>query len=231
MISARRRWFAAATLVAVGWLVTPQPVPVYDGLHVPDGPYRYVAPPPGAKPTAGATSAQAQTPVSKGASTNGLTVATGETGPQFSLFLPPGAMAGPDGKIEVRVEPQAPTDPPPGATVDGNVYVVSLAPHGVSLTAQSAISTLLLRSASASGNSPVMHYRADAAQAWRALKTTRGGAHGYSSSFPGPGQFALAVTAVSEDGGGVPVLSLLLGAGVVLLVGLVVVLRPRTTPG
>jgi hypothetical protein len=232
VISARRRWLAGAALVGLGWLVTPQPVPVYDGLGAPDEPYRYVVPPQGAKATADATTAVAKTPVNNGTGTNGLSVATAEQGPQFSLFLPPMAMAAPGGPIEVRAEPLAPTDQPRGARIDGNVYAVTLtsASGPVTLTAKSAISTLYLRATTAAQPPPVMQYRAEASQPWKALGTSRGGQDVYVASFPGPGQYALAFAA-RKGPAGVPVLPIVGLGAAVLLVVVVVVVRLRSTSG
>lgn len=231
MISARRRWLAGALVVTAGWFATPHPVPVYDGIGAPDEPYRFVTPPPGATATAAATSALARTPVKGGVSTNGLSVATSEVGPQFSLFLPPMAMAGPDGTIEVKAEPQAPTDQPEGSRIDGNVYLVTIThPAGaVSFTKKSAISTLYLRATTARQPPPAMQYRGDSTQPWKALPTSRGGQDVYVTSFSGPGQYALAFAA-AKDGGGTPVLPLVLLGVFVLLVVVVVVVRLRPTP-
>jgi len=226
-VNAARRLLAAAGLVAVGWLVTPQPVPVYDGIGVPDEPYRYVARPQGATSTAGPTSAFGQTPVKGGVSTNGLSIATREVGPQFSLFLPPMAMAA-GGTVEVRAVPEAPTDQPPGASIDGNVYVVSISSKSgpVTLTAKAGLSSMYLRATTTRQPPPAMQFRAEASQPWKALATSRNGQDVYVASFPGPGQFALAFSKNTTKGSS-PLPLVLLGASV-LLVALVVVIRLRT---
>ena len=106
MRSSRTRWAAASVLVALGWFVTPQPVPVYDGVGAPDEPYRYVSAPAGVKSTPAPTSAAASTPVSAGASTNGLSLTSAETGPQVALFLPAAALGAPSrsrsGRLPLR---------------------------------------------------------------------------------------------------------------------------------
>ncbi|MGB8650951.1 MAG: hypothetical protein WCD35_09840 [Mycobacteriales bacterium] len=230
MIRARRRLAAGALLVGIGWVLSPQPVPVYDGIGTPDEPYRYVSAPAGAKPTAAATTARAQTPVQRGLNSNGLNVQTAEQGPQLSLFVPPGALRSPGRSQTVEAVPQAPTDQPAGARVDGNVYLVTVTdPAGpVTTTAQAALATIYLRATTAAQPGPVMEYRATTGQPWKEQKTARGGQDVYVASFVGPGQYALAfqVGHGSSGGGRSPLPFLLLG-GVVLLVVVVVVIRLR----
>lgn len=231
MISARRRWAAAALLVTAGWLASPQAVPVYDGVGAPDEPYRFVARPAGATATAAATPAVGQSPVASGRSTNGLSIQTAEVGPQFSLYLPPKALAATGGPVQVRAVPQAPTDQPSSGRIDGNVYVVTLTdPAGpVSLTDQAALATLYLRATTTRQPGPTMQYRPSAAAPWKAVQTSRGGQDVYVASFSGPGQYALAFTAAARGGGGgLPVLPIVLVALFVVLAGVVLVIRLRS---
>lgn len=231
MISASRRWAAAALLVSVGWLVTPQPVAVYDGVGQPDEPYRYVSPPPGAKKTAGATEAFAQSPVSKGHNTNGMSLQTGEQGAQASLFIPAAGLASPGRTVEVKAVPQAPTDQPKGATIDGNVYLFTITDKAgpVTFTDQAALATLALRATSARQPGPVVVYRSDPAKPWMTLRTSRGGADIYVSTFPGAGQYAMAYVATVPPKGTSPLPYVLLG-GLVLLVVVVIVIRLQAKP-
>jgi hypothetical protein len=203
---------------------------MYDGIGVPDEPYRYVQRPADKKPTADATSAVARTPVRNGVGTNGLTVSSAEQTSQFSLFMPPLCMVAPGGTIEVKAVPQAPTDHPPGAVIDGNVYVITVTdPVGpVTLNEKAAIATLYLR-ATSTQDGWVMHYRRTAADSWKALQTSRGGTDSFVASFIGPGQYALASTS-SGGGGGTNLLPLVLLGGVVALVVVVIVVRLRATP-
>lgn len=230
MTSARRRLLAGAALVGVGWLLSPHPVPVYDGLGAPDEPYRYVSAPAGATKTAAPTSGTAQSPVKDGVSTNGLSVATGETGPQFSLYLPPQSMAAAGGTIEIKVEPKAPSDQPAKARIDGNVYSVQITDTAgpVTLTKKAAIATLYLRATTARQPPPVLEYRASATQSWKSLQTSRGGSDVYVSSFSGPGDYAVAFSSGStKASGGRPVLVIVLVAALVVLVAVVLVVRLR----
>jgi len=231
--SSRTRWGAASVLVALGWLVTPQPVPVYDGVGAPDEPYRYVSPPAGAKSTPAPTSAAASTPVSAGASTNGLSLTSAETGPQVALFLPAAALGAPSGTIAVAVRPSAPARQPADGTIDGNVYTLTATdPAGpVALTSKAALATIYLRATTAEQPGPAMEHRSGEGQPWQAIKTSRGGADVYVSSLPATGQYALVfrrAAAGGSAGGGAPVLPLVLGGAVVLLGAVVVVVRVRS---
>ena len=218
--------------MALGYLVTPGAVPVYDGVSQPDEPYRYVSPPTGAKPGKAPTSALGQSPVAGGISTSGLTLATSETGPQFSAYVPRGALGVSGGTVQVRVTPKAPTDPPAGARVDGNVYEVAFVdPAGaVTLTKAAALATLYLRATSGKQPGPVMEHRPAPGQPWTELDTSRGGLDVYVASLVGPGDYVLAYPAgraSTSGGGGLPVLPLVLGGAVVAAAGVVVVVRRR----
>jgi len=229
--SSLRRWGAASVLIALGWLLTSQAVPVYDGVAAPDEPYRYVRPPVGATRTPPPTSAVASTPVTGGASANGLSLTSAETGPQVALFLPAGALGAPSGTISVTVSPTAPADPPADGEIDGNVYTITVTdPAGpIALTPKAALATLYLRATTARQPGPVMEHRDAAGQPWQLLHTSRGGADVYVASLPSVGQYALVfLRATPTSGGGVPVLPLVLGGAVVLLGAAIVVVRVRS---
>lgn len=228
--SARRRWPAAALLVTVGWLASPQAVPVYDGVGAPDEPYRFVTRPAGAAATAPPTSAGDQSPVASGRSTKGLSIQTAEVGAQCSLYLPPKALAASGGAVQIGAVPRAPSDQPTSGRIDGNVYLITLTdPAGpVSLTDQAALATVYLRATTARQPGPTMQFRPSASARWKTLQTSRGGQDVYVARFTGPGQYALAfATAIRSGGGGVPVLPIVLGAVCVVLGGFVPVIRLR----
>jgi hypothetical protein len=228
VIPVPRRWAAAAAVVTLGWLATPNAVPIYDGVGQPDEPYRYVTAPQGYQATSPATSGTVQSPVVDGVNSQGMSAQTMERGPQASLFVPPKGLAAAGGPISVTITPLAATSPPAGAVVDGNLYRLSItSPAGpVTLTPQAAIATLYLRSTMSVQPGPVMEYRPDASQDWRALKTSRGGQDIYVSTFPGAGEYALAFTKTAAGKGSSPLPFVLIGGGV-LLVGIVVVIRVR----
>ncbi len=235
MSSASRRWAAAAALVVVGWLATPDPIAVYDGVGVPDEPYRYVMPPAGAKKTPPPSAATAQSPVEKDLNINGMSVQTAEQGAQASLFVPPAGLRSAGTTIEVKVAPLAPRDKPSGGRIDGNVYAFTLVSPGkqVTLTAQAALATVYLRATTAAQPGPVMLYRAASARPWKPLKTSRGGQDVYVSIFPGPGQYALGFVTASTVSGptseGFSAAPYVVGGGFVLLVVVVVVIRVRAS--
>lgn len=218
--------------MTLGWLLAPVPVPVYDGVGVPDEPYRYVVAPAGTSPTATPTSGEARTPVAHGAGTNGLIIATAEQSPQFSLFLPPGAMAARAGTITVRAVPQAPTGEPPGARIEGNSYLVTMKdPAGpVTLTAKAAIASLYLRSVDGS-REWVMQFRPQPTAPWQAKQTSRGGTDSFVASFSAAGEYALAAASTPKAAASqVHVLPLVLAGALLLVVVVVIVIRLRATP-
>ena len=229
MIDARR-WLAGAVLVGLGFALSPQAVPVYDGLGQPDEPYRFVSPPRDGTTTAQPTSASVSTPVKGGTSVNGMSVATAEVAPQFSLYLPPGALAAAKGPITVTANPEAPTDQPAGARIDGNVYTVAYdSPSPVTTTAKIAIATVYMRATSAKQPPPKVRFRPAAGQPWQTLKTSRGGTDIYVAAYTVPGQFAVAFDGTGDSGGGPPVLLIALGGLVLLVVLVVLVVRLRAS--
>ncbi|MCU1601168.1 MAG: hypothetical protein JWO22_1877 [Frankiales bacterium] len=233
VISARRRWLAGALLVGLGWLASPGAVPVYDGLQQPDEPYRYVAPPAGSAKTAPPTSTTTQTPLgTSGANAQALSVQTAEVGPQISVFFPQFSLLAAKGPITIVLKPEVPTAPPSGATVDGNMYTVSLtAPSGpVSLDKQYlSIATMYLRATDQKTPQPRMFYRPSAGSAWQPLGTSAGGLDIRVSNFLGPGDYLLArlPADLPKKGGGVPVVPLVLLGVLVVLGAVVLVVRLR----
>jgi hypothetical protein len=228
VISVPRRWAAAALLVTVGWLVTPQAVPVYDGIGAPDEPYRYVVTPPGSPKTAAPTEGAATSPVTAGKNSSGMSVQTAEQGPQASLFVPQLALATTGSSIKVSISPKAPDTQPPGGLINGNVYAVTFSAPAT-LTDRAAIATLLLRATTAVQPGPVAEHRATPADPWKQLQTSRGGQDSYVASFVGPGEYALAflTSAKGKATGGSSGLLYVGGGVLALLVVVVVVIRVR----
>jgi hypothetical protein len=219
----------AVLLVAAGRLLSPDAVPVYDGIGQPDEPYRYVVPPVGSKRTAAPTSAHATSPLVGGRSSYGMSVTTSESGPQFSLFLPPQAISTTGTTVQLKADPVAPTDQPKGARIDGNVYEVTFVAAGpVTLTDKAALATLYLRATTAKQPGPVMQHKASAGVPWEPVKTLRGGQDVYVSSFPGPGFYALAFAQTpSRKGSSSSSLPYLVLGGLLLVAVVVVVVRLR----
>ncbi len=222
-----RRAGAALVLVAIGRLLSPTAVPVYDGLGQPDEPYRYVSPPPGAPRTAEPTGGQDSLLVVAGKTAQGLALTSAEAGPQVSLYLPPRALATSGTKVEVRATPMAPTEPPKGARFDGNAYEITFSSTGpVTMTPQAALATLSMRATTARQPGPVFEHRTGPGARWTPLPTTRAGLDVYYAAFHAPGQYALAFVEGGHRKGASTTPYLLLG-GVVLLVAVVVVVRLR----
>lgn len=225
-----RRAGAALVLVAVGRLLSPAALPVYDGLGTPDEPYRYVAPPAGVARTAAPTTATASSALLAGRSRYGLSVTSAENGPQVTVYLPAQALAAPGSQVVVTARPVAATDQPATGRIDGNVYEVAFRADGpVTLTPSAVDADITLRATSPRQPPPVMEYRPAAGQPWQQLRTVRFGLDIYTSDFTGPGQYALAfVHASAKKGakGADPTPYLVLG-GVVLLLAVVVVVRLR----
>jgi hypothetical protein len=222
----RRRLAGALLLVTLGRLLSPAAVPVYDGIGQPDEPYRYVVPPSGAQRTAAPTEGDATSPVVAGVSSYALNVSTAEQSAQFSLYVPINGLAAAARSITVRVLPSAPTDEPPGARIDGNVYTVVTTPARATLTPQAGIATLAMRATTGRQPPPVMEYRAASKGSWAPVHTTRGGIDVYFVHYMGAGQYALAFADAKSGHGGTSPLPYVLG-GLLLLVVVVVVIRFR----
>lgn len=238
-------WCSAAVLVALAWLVTPNPVALYDGVGLPDEPYRYVNPPIGARSTPAPTGGSLSSEVLDGSNRDFLSVTTGEFGPQAAVSLPSGAVAVPSpGPVVVRVTPVAPSEQPAGTNVDGNVYQVDvMSPAGPArFTLLAAQAAIYLRAPTQRGGE-VMQYRPGPGQAWRPLPTSQAGLDVWGAALPAPGQFALtngpagagssvaadaAVPAGTPQAGGFPVLADILIGLVVFLALAVVVVRWRS---
>lgn len=190
-MASRRRWLGVAALLAVAWVVTPAPVPLYDGVGFPDEPYRFVEPRDGLP---AATAAEVRLTVEGGVNTTGLVANSSEVGPQVSVFAPPQAFALPDptasGEIRLRAEPVA-VGPP--AEPESNVYDLTLSsdagPVRVRPDVQSPLITL--RAMSEREPAPSMAYRPGPQSEWRTLESQRVGLHNYSAKAPGAGQYVL----------------------------------------
>lgn len=240
----RRRlaWCAAAALVMVGWLVTPHPVALYDGVGLPDEPYRFVTTPAGATARVAPTGGSMSMAVSDGTNRSDINVTTRESGPQATADFPQGSVAAQAGPVVVTLTPLAPTDQPVGTPVDGNVYQVDVtSPAGpVNFTAAAVDATVSLRAPQA-GPRETMLYRPGTGQPWKALQTAQVGREVWAASLPGLGQYALAQDRPGSGGpaaagpggardgaGGLPVLAIALGGGVLVLLGVVAVVRRRS---
>ena len=229
-MSQRRRWVAVAGLLAAGALLSPTAVPLYDGVGFPDEPYRYV--PPRSSDDFVASAARVELRVVDGVNAGGLLANSNELGPQVSVYAPPKAFqvsgAPKASEIRLRADPVVLSPPAPPGELESNVYALSLrSPVGpVTLRSEAQQPGITLRAISVKAPLPVMQYRAKAGDPWRALPTRRVGRDNFNATAPGVGEYVLtrlgAEQKASSSNRG---LFLLVGAVVVLMVGVVVGVR------
>jgi hypothetical protein len=229
-------WAFAVVLVAVGWLVTPHPVTVCDGVGQPDEPYRYVSPPPGSPLTPKPTGTRTIIPVVAGLTAEEGDLVTAEIGAQASVTLPQGGLAASAGPISANLVPEAPSVQPTDGRIDGNVYLLSITGVAgpVTFTAKAADATIYLRATTADQPGPVVEHRSGPGQSWRQVTTTRVGNDIYAGLLPAAGEYALvslrdphpgaaATVAASSQRG----LIMVLLVSLVLLLSVVLVVRWR----
>ena len=228
----RARLLLALVALPLAWLLAPHAVPLYDGISLPDEPYRYVAPPAGYQNTPKPLSAKASVPVAEGTNAATIYVNTGEFAPQVALVLPRRlvGVAGPARTVTVSATPLAPDRQPSKGSLDGNVYRVAASagarwapPAGDAVTK----SQITLRATSARRPIPSFVFRADPAQAWRVLHTYISGNDVYSTQFVGFGDYALAfgASASASHSSVLPYLVSGLVALVLLAAGVVIAVR------
>jgi hypothetical protein len=221
-------WALLVAALAVGWLTTTSPVPLYDGIGFPDEPYRFV-PARGNGPAA--TSASVELKVAGGSNVGGLIVNTREAGPQASVFAPPHAFrAAGTAPVVLALRPVAPQGPLPGTAVS-NVYELSLtsAAGPVTIAADAQPPAITMRSTTPGPPEPVFEYRTGPDQAWREIKTRRVGRDIFNAVAPGAGEYLLVQvgTAAAADtrSGGHAGLYAVLGGTVLLMVLVIVGVR------
>jgi hypothetical protein len=227
------RWVLLAAVLGLAWLTTAHPVPLYDGIGFPDEPYRFEPPRAG---TAAATTAQIRLPVSGGVNTGGLIANSAEVGPQVSFFAPPHAFAVKGtSAISVAARPVALVPPAPPGKLDSNVYDVSfVSPDGpVALVPAAQPPAITMRSLSNAPAEPVFEYRPTPTSAWRELKTRRVGQDISNANAPGAGQYVLVLRdgSSAQGSGSRTALFAILGATVVLVVGVLVGVRVAASRG
>jgi hypothetical protein len=179
-------------VMGAGWLGAPTPVPLYDGIGLPDEPYRYVAPPPFAPKTPPPGAATGEVVVSGGISESGQEMSE-EFGPQVVLYFVEGAMSAPASasRITVSAVPNAPG--PADAAIVGNVYSFTATSDAgpVGFTGK-ATADITLRAPSIASFLPVVRYRGGAGQAWHELPTERVGQDNFRARLEHTGDYALA---------------------------------------
>ena len=246
-MSRRPLLLGAAALIAA-WVLVPSGVPLYDGIGFPDEPYRYVQPPAGAKATARPGGAVGTSAAGNGASTDDLDVMSGEQGPQVEIFVSTGELRGPGDARSYRVQGTPIAPAPGGIPIDGNIYRISVG-CSARTTSPCAVTVqppqtdryvwVALRSTSARNPSPNFLYRPTPAAPWQAVNTDRAGNDIYSTTFVGPGDYALtyatnlpksATAPASSRRGGLPLTPIVLAAVLAALAVIILVIRFSRRP-
>ncbi len=169
----------ATLLVAVHWQQR-DATPLYDGLPLPQAPYRYVSPPPDLKSSnEPPLSGEKALAVRNGQVVAGTAV-TGDN--QAAAFLPAGGLQVVPGaqSVLVRVEPDRnPPAPPPNTDIRGNVYRVSAVaqPQGTPVTATRQFHVTLRYPPG-----PFQEIQFFQNGAWHELKTSRDSSNPYATA-------------------------------------------------
>lgn len=231
------RWAVLALLVGLGWLVSVQPVPLYDGIGFPDEPYRFIPARQGSRAAGPATVATVTLKVSGGVNTGGLIANSAELGPQISVFAPPRAFATTGtASVVLTATPVLPVEPLPSGTLDSNIYALTFtsADGQVTLVPGAQSPTVTMRAVSITTSLPVFEYRAAQGEPWKELRTRQVGRDIFNAVAPGAGEYALV-----QAGGSKPSSSssraplyAVLGATVLLMLGVLIGVRvlSRRTP-
>jgi hypothetical protein len=223
----RRSLAAAAVALGLAWLSVPG-VPLYDGIGVPDEPYRYVRPSPGSRTTKPPTSANWRVPASKGASSDFIDAISGEQGPQVEIYASVGGLKGisPVKTFSLRADPIA-TEPAPGYTIDGNIYRLHIAstppgPVAIAPGTDHVTDWIALRATSAKPRHPTFLYRPAPTTPWKPERTKKTGNDIFAADLEGPGDYALAYDRRSarhpRQVGGIPLTMIILAGALGLIV-------------
>jgi hypothetical protein len=180
-------------------LLSRHAIPLYDGVGFPDEAYRYVQPPSSAEETpAPPSTAEAQTQVINGVSTQDLALNSQEQGPQVTAFIRRGTIYAADtASLSVYIRPEAPRSANKLVTghVTGNLYHL-VASQQVTFKGGSNKAIIQLRLPKINqGESgvPTIEYQAALDQSWRSLATSKVGNDIYMAPMAGFGYYVLAV--------------------------------------
>lgn len=216
-----RRWFAGGLLVTLGFLVTPNAVPIYDGVGT-DEPYRYV----GKSPAPVAVSQRAT--VGSGLS-GALQLRSAENGPQVLVDLAAGAISAATRDVTLTVTPLKADGTPPTGSFDGNLYRLAVSP-GAALRPQASQGYLFLRAADMTKPDPVLVHRDTPTDPWVKVSTTRAGRDILSTQMNALGDYAVVrlpgAKPLSSAGLSVTRV-LLIGAGILVLLTITVLVLRR----
>jgi hypothetical protein len=221
-LTAIRALALGAAIAALAQLALPVGMALYDGV-TPLEPYRYLSPQPG----------QVGTPTSYGGdvmATNGtlpqVIAATTENPPQAQLIAVEGVFVVPAGvtTAHVSITAVAPPALPDRGAISGNVYRIAVTdPSGAELAiASGQRPTLAMRSAGALSDATIYRY---ADGRWQAVETVSNSSLGvYQAQPTSLGDFAV----VDRAAGGIPITSLVIGATVALVIGVIAIWGIRT---
>jgi hypothetical protein len=230
---ARIRLLGAAAALVTAWLVTPHAIPLYDGIGVPDEPYRYVSPPAGYQKTPAASSVSVPFAATNGTNPKGGLVQTAEVSSQSGMYFLPNGLKGPTSTktFTISITPEAPSGSTPGA-VDGNVYRIAFLADGkagATLTATGRNTVYIQRATSAKVAAADLYYR-PAGGSWTTIPDTKGGTDSFQGYFAGPGDYALVPTKAAKTSSSHVLLIVILVLVVVAMAGAVVLIRLSRRP-
>ncbi|MDX6209931.1 MAG: hypothetical protein QOE24_2322 [Frankiales bacterium] len=197
--ASRIRLLAASAALATAWLAAPHAVPLYDGLGVPDEPYRYVTPPAGYQQTPPPSSVSFELPAAGGTNTGGVLAQTKEQTSQAGVFIVPKALSGPAATktFKITITAEAPDGPTPEGAIDGNMYKVQLwadnSPTATLTAVGKGSMPYIQRATSAAIPAASLLYRPPGGT-WTTIPDTRGGTDSFQGYFAGAGDYALVQT-------------------------------------
>jgi len=224
---------AALLVLGIGWSIAPRTaLPLYDGLQFPDEPYRFVQRPAGAEETKPPTTAHGTASVTDG-TTDQLTVASAESAPQISLYIPKGKLDVPAGASDITVTaaPAQPITPRAGQYLWSDVYDLEASPGSTTFKPNGQQATITLRAASAQRPQPSIAYYAG--ESWHLLPTFAQGRDIYIAELNRFGEFAVIgknpllvsrIVGNSQGNGGSSPIGLIVGIGAGLVVVVLFVL-------
>jgi hypothetical protein len=222
----------AIGLLAIVWLVSPPAgLPLYDGIGLPQEPYRYLQPPKG-QPSGLPPSSIHRTLVIANGNSPVYKVGTSESPPQAYYFMQYRALAIPPGAKTITIDVRAVPPPgpaPSGSRLDGNVYRFAVTTSiGAPVRFQGGRKVSVeLRGTGASGTPTLAQY---AGGGWTKLPTlVLLGENYYLANVHSLGDFALLLPARStgSSGGIGGALPLIVAAIVLVLLAVAAILLIR----
>jgi hypothetical protein len=225
----------AIALLALVWLVAaPSRIPLYDGIGLPQEPYRYLQPPKGQPSGLPPSSIHRPLVISNGISPV-YKVGTSESPPQTYYFMQYGALRIPPGvhTIVLDVKAVPPPGPAPSANlIDGNVYRYAVTtPSGAPVPLRGGPKVSVeLRGTGASGSPTVAQF---VGGSWKKLPTlVLLGENYYLANVHSLGDFTLLLPAkgAGSSGSGIGgALPLIIASVVLVLLAVAAILLIRLT--